>query len=201
MDDTPCNCRRQCYSKVPLEQRKKLFDGFWVSGSFNVQNAYLCGCVKTSEVARRYTSRGSDSRRSYSRLYYVQSGAVSTRVCKEAFLRIHGVLNGRVNRALQAQHQIGGSPPSDRRGKHEPKNKTKKDNLGFAKAHIDSFPKYKSHYSRADNPHKHFLSPNLSIEKMYRLYKQKCQDESKPVVSAWVYRRTFNECFNLSFGK
>ena len=201
MDERPCNCRRQCYSKVPSEQRKKLFDGFWSSGNFDVQNAYICGCIKTSEVARRYTSHGSDSRRSHSRVYYVQNGAISTRVCKVAFLRIHGVSDGRVSRALQAQELVGGSPSSDKRGKHEPKNKTKKDDLDFVKAHINSFPKYKSHYSRADNPHKQFLSPDLSVEKMYRLYKQKCQDESKPTVSACVYRRTFNESFNLSFGK
>lgn len=200
MDERPCNCSRQCYSKVPLEQRKKLFEGFWASGSFNVQNVYICGCIKTSEVARRYTSHVSDSRRSYSRVYYVQNGALSTRICKVAFLRIHGVSNGRVNRALKAQQQTGGSPSSDRRGKHEPKNKTKKADLDLVKEHINSFPKYKSHYSRADNPHRQFLSPDLSIE-MYRLYKQKCEDESKLAVSAWVYRRTFNECFNLSFGK
>ena len=94
----------------------------------------------------------------------------------------HGVSNGRVTRALQSQQLVGGSPSSDKRGKHEPK-KTKKDDLDFVKAHMNSFPKCKSHYSRTDNPHKHFLSPDLSVEKMYRLYKQKCQDESKPTVS------------------
>ena len=97
----------------------------------------------------------------------MQNGAVSTRVCKVAFLRIHGVSNGRVTCALKAQQKTGGSPPSERRRKYEPKNKAKKDDLDFVEEHINSFPKYKSHYSRADNPHREFLLPDLNSEKMY----------------------------------
>ena len=46
MVETPCGCQLQCYRNISLEQRIKLFDGFWASGSFDVQNAYICGYVK-----------------------------------------------------------------------------------------------------------------------------------------------------------
>ena len=200
MVESPCGCKLQCYQNIPLEQRTKLFDGFWASGSYNVQNAYICGCVKITKVARRYTSQGDKSRRSFSRSYYVTNYDVSTRVCKKAFLQIHGLSNGRLSHALEAQRNEGGTPALDKRGKHEPRNKTSKDKLDFVKVHINSFPQYKSHYSRSDNPNKLYLSPDLNIDKMYRLYKQRCEEESKPPVSSWVYRKTFNECFNLSFG-
>jgi hypothetical protein len=120
-------------------------------------------------------------------------------VCKVAFLRIHGVTNGRLNRALQASAE--GSPHLDQRGRHTPANKTADDDIAFVKEHIQSFPMYKSHYSRADNPNKYFLSSDLSIAKMFELYGTHCTKEEKHPVSEWVYRKVFNENFNLSFGR
>ena len=197
MDNTPCGCTLNCYAKVPEDQRQKLFDGFWSSSDFNTQNAYLCGCVKVVNIAKRYTQRGSSSRRSCTRVYYVSNGRVSVRICKVAFLRIHAVSNGRLGRALKAQADNGGSPRGDMRGRHLPANKTTDADLEDVKKHILSFPKYRSHYSRSDNPHRHYLSPDLSITKMYLLYKHGC---STPV-SEWVYRKVFNQEFNMSFGR
>ena len=35
---------------------KKLFDGYWNTEDFDVQNAYyVSGCVKVADVKRRYT--------------------------------------------------------------------------------------------------------------------------------------------------
>ena len=98
-------------------------------------------------------------------------------------------------------HLTGGTPHSDQRGKHPPANKTSDGVIDGIKAHINSFPHYKSHYSRKDNPHKKFLSPHLNVKKMYRLYKEKCEEDDTRAASEWVYRRVFNESFNLSFGK
>ena len=75
---------------------------------------------------------------------------------------------------LNAQTAIGGSPHSDKRGRHEPKNKTSEAKTKAVKEHIESFPKYRSHYSRQDNPNRSYLSPALSVTKMYSLYKEKC---------------------------
>ena len=89
----------------------------------------------------------------------------------------------------------------DQRGRHEPGNKTKPETVDSVKAHINSFPKYTSHYLRKDNPHRQFLNPYLSIHKMYQLYKEKCEEENTQAASEWIYRKTFNENFNLSFGR
>ena len=186
---------------MPESQRKKLFEGFWRVGDFNTQNAYVCGCVKVVEVAKRYSESGGESRRANSRVYYVRNGRVSARVCKVAFLRIHGISNGRLDRALKAQSDEGGSPHNDQRGCHVPPNKTPEASLEFVREHISCFPKYKSHYSRSDNPNKHYLSPDLTINKMYQLYKEECSKQAKAPVSEWVYRQVFNKEFNLSFGR
>ena len=79
-----------------------------------------------------------------------------------------------------------------------------------------------SHYSRKDSPQKRFLSPDLSVSKMYNLYLEAHEPEIlarekeivkarrenlpvpaklKPVVTVHAYRRVFNSEFNLGFGR
>ena len=66
--------------------------------------------------------------------------------------------------------------------------------------HIVSFPTETSHYSRECNPNRKYLSPTLSIGRMYDLYKTKCIQDGKDPVSSDAYRRIFNNEFNLGFG-
>ena len=153
------------------------------------------------EVSRRYTSKGLSSRRSNTRVYYMNNGRRDVRVCKAAFLRTHAVTNGRLSRALKVYADNSGSPHPDQRGRHTPVNKTTDDDIAFVKDHIQSFPKYRSHYSRANNPIRQYLHPDLSITKMYLLYKDVCSTQGKSQVSEGIYRKVFNEQFNLSFGR
>lgn len=134
-------------------------------------------------------------------MYYVQNGKESLQVCKTAFRSIFAVSDGRINRALKAQADAGGSPHIDQRGRHEPGNKTPAERVQKVKQHIESFPKYRSHYSRQDNPNRSYLSPMLGLSKMYQLYKVKCSEENQQTVSEWMYRKIFNTKYNLSFGR
>ena len=156
MGNTLCGCHLKCFETVAESQRKRLFEGFWKTANLNIRNAYICGCVKVIEVAKRYTARGAESQRSNSRVFYVRNGRVSTRVCKAAFLAIHAISNGRLEQALKAQADLGGSPHNDQRGSHPPPNKTTEESLELvwelSWEHISSFSKYKSLYSRSDNP-------------------------------------------------
>ena len=201
MNDTPCGCALRCYERLSKQQREKIFHGFWSTSSFDVQNGYLCGCVKVLDVKRHYTSKGTESRRNLTRVCYVRKGPVTVRVCKVAFLRIHSVSNGRLFRALQAQKKGNGAPHQDQRGRHPPGNKTDEAKISVIKSHIDSIPRYKSHYSRADNPHREYLTPDLTLTKLYSLYKEYCAEKGEHPVSDWVYRKVFNENYNLGFGR
>ena len=198
MGTRPCGCALKCFDKISEDQRKKLFAGFWESGDFKMR---ICVDAlewwRQKESTRRHWLPGGDIRK----CTFVKNGAISEEVCKTAFLGIHGVSNGRLERAIKAQIKTGGTPHSDERGRHCPGNKTDEDDVAFIKSHIDSFPRYQSHYSRQDNPHRKYLSPELSVTKMYLLYKEKCREEKRETTcSEWVYRKTFNESFNLSFG-
>lgn len=63
-------------------------------------------------------------------------------------------------------------------------------------AHIASFPRYISHYTRAVTESK-FLSSDLNLSKMYQLF----QEETDRPVSESFYRRIFYKHFNLRVKK
>ena len=158
--------------------------------NFDIQNTYLCACIKTTNTKRKYT-KCEESRRKFTTFPMV----VYRRVCASS---IFSVSNGRLSRALQGQAECRGLPHCDQRGRHEPANKTEEERVAFVKAHIDRFPKYGSHYSRSDS---NYLSPSLSISNMYDLYKSACAEENETPVSEWKYRHIFNTEYNLSFGR
>ncbi|CAH2009717.1 unnamed protein product [Acanthoscelides obtectus] len=59
-------------------------------------------------------------------------------------------------------------------------------------SHIDSFPKIESHYCRRDSK-KEYLSPELNISIMYRLYQEYCEENDMSPVSRFVYQSIFHE--------
>lgn len=77
---------------------------------------------------------------------------------------------------------------------------------------IKSIPKRTSHYRRTRNNNKYYLSPELNVSKMHKLYPQQYEPEvhnqmelgdenEKPKVSYDYFYRHFNSHYNLSFGK
>ena len=68
MCEVSCECALRCFSTLTTEQRRTIFSRFWALGNFDIQNTYLCGCVKVLPVARHYTS---ESKRGNTRVYYV----------------------------------------------------------------------------------------------------------------------------------
>ena len=52
IDTTPCKSSLKCFEAVGEEQRQRLFDGFWRTNDFSLQNSYISGCVKVIAVKR-----------------------------------------------------------------------------------------------------------------------------------------------------
>jgi hypothetical protein len=67
--------------------------------------------------------------------------------------------------------------------------------------HIESFPVVDGHYTRKDSNRK-YLGADLNITRiyMYQLYLEQCKGEipEKDIVSQSVYRKVFNEEYNLT---
>jgi len=83
-------------------------------------------------------------------------------VCKELFLQTLAISNVRLHRALTAKRSNGGITLKVRRGKHV-KTKVPEESTAEVMSHINTFPRYISHYKIHYQEHSQFLAPNLSI--------------------------------------
>ncbi len=64
--------------------------------------------------------------------------------------------------------------------------------------HIESFPTVESHYIRKST-NRQYLATDLNIKRMYEAYACKCKEAGTEAVNEPIYRRIFNEEYNMSF--
>ena len=102
---------------MPGEYRKKCFEAFYCSRSWEVQTTYIAGHVKTHTVNRRYGNTSPDKlRRQNTRHYYLDSKAGKMhRVCKPMFLKAICIYSVHVHRALQ---KVNSGNIIDQRDRH-----------------------------------------------------------------------------------
>lgn len=115
------------------------------------------------------------------------------RVCKEFYLSTLDISSRRVQWFFEQSDKSF----NDRRGKHT-KKKISLEAKNIIRDHIKSFPKMPSHYCRSKTK-REYLEPNLSINKMYELYKELCSSLKIIPEKNHLYRNIFNTEFNLGF--
>ncbi|CAG9839225.1 unnamed protein product [Diabrotica balteata] len=197
-----CNCQNRCFHNIPEQSRKNVFESFWKMGSFVAQNAFLCGLIKQETPKRCRPTTSVKNKKSATNLYHILmlqliAGKTET-VCKKYFLQTFKISDGRMTPAMK-KLSLGFSAGEDKRDKKIPGNKTSEEKMLEIRNHIASFPCYQSHYTRSHNPNRKYLSEDLNIRLLYNLYKDKVHSEGKEPVAEHVYRRTFNNEFNLHF--
>ncbi|XP_077288111.1 uncharacterized protein LOC143912688 [Arctopsyche grandis] len=171
-------CRYQCDSFTE-DERKLLHSEFWKLGNWQAQTNFIRYAVQIKRPKR------SIGKKKKSTEIYMNS----KRVCKDFFLKTLTISNRRFTYAASSQTPLDGTFISDNRGKHAPGNKITEDKLLEVRAHINSFPMYKRHYSHKSAPHRKYLSPELSVSKMYSLYKDKITSDGGQTVKEPIYRR------------
>ena len=95
---------------------------------------------------------------------------VDIKVCQKGFCRVYGFGPKRLlvlRRKLQAS---GTSLEPDKRGKHDNHQTVGENIKDLIREHICSFPTSHSHYSRIDNDGRVYLSPELSISRLYHFF-------------------------------
>ncbi|CAH1969840.1 unnamed protein product [Acanthoscelides obtectus] len=193
----PCRCKKKCYEKFSHEERISIFKDFY-SLTYNEQTQILSSSVREFKK-RRCTKLEEDSRRSFSHTYLLNKGGLPIEVCKVMFMNTLDVSFKRVRYTIEkCRLSISGICGPDQRGKHGNHHKISDEDKSFVIQHISKFPAYKSHYSRLHSE-KRYLSPDLSIQQMYRLYIEYCKEAEKTPVSDHYYRSIFVSNFNLSF--
>ena len=190
-------CRFKCSDKIDNELRNQIFAAFY-SMTAHAQDVYLCGCINTS--APKLVSSSSESHREISCVYTVSVSGEQMRVCKKAFQNLHVISEAKVSHITQ-QLKLGVIVPvRSMRGKHHNRpNKISDNQRQRVHDHIKSFPAEMSHYSRAKNSNRMYLSSTLSVNVMYKDYANRFIGNEKPV-SGTMYRSIFCSDFNLGFG-
>lgn len=130
------------------------------------------------------------SKRFFKYSFRVENHTVS--VCKKYFIDTLQISVGRLYRCISKNEVCA---VLDSRGM----NPRKKVDDSKIIEHINSFPAYQSHYTRKDNPGRKYLNEELTISKMYELYKEKCISENCLPCKKKFYYHVFNTKFNLSF--
>lgn len=206
-----CKCKLGCFEKFTVEEKNCLLSVFNTIGDKQKQDTFLGGLISIYDVLRRRPrKKNNKSNRSCSCSYKVRlDGIKETIVCKQAFCSLFGVGKATVERIV-SKIKSNNPSPKDLRGKHLNRPNKLSDQSTFQiRSHINSFPKYISHYSRMDNGQKKYLSPELSVKKMYEMYLEKYEhdflerkskgEQCKPTVKYDFYWNYFNNNFNLSF--
>lgn len=195
------NCRLKCSKRVGKEARQLIFEEFWRLGDHTRQWDFIIHCVKQSDKRQVTVNPGTESRRKFTRNYYFKIQHEEIKVCKSMFLNTLNISETWVTTAL-AKMQYSGTVNSDERGKHKNRPATiKKEIKDTVRNHIKMFPTVPSHYTRKDSQ-KTYLEEGLSIQKMFRLYTDFC-NENKIIEKATQrqYRDIFNQEFNIGFFK
>ena len=189
-------------------KKERIFEKFYKLANYEHQNQYLYGLIHPKSIKRRAKPCGParGKTRSHTFAYHVRlADGTQVQVCKKSFCDVHALGKRRLENFCQKMAD-GVLITTDRRGKHKNQPHAVRNEMKHTvREHIMSFPRRKSHYSRTDNHKREYLDEGLSISRMYIMYLKKYEpgvSESgcKPIIKQWLYRKIFNEEFNLSFG-
>ncbi|XP_050513869.1 uncharacterized protein LOC126889549 [Diabrotica virgifera virgifera] len=188
-------CRMKCNESLPDEDRGKCFQNYWNLGSRNRRANYIASLIninpkKTEKLGPRKKYRECSYK------YSIIIDGIQKPICKTCLIATLGETKGFIEIVGEKKkNALSGIISPDRRGIAPSGNKRSAEEIQNAKDHILSFPKYESHYFR-NRTSKKYLSSDLSIAKMYDMYKQTVD---KPV-SLTLYKNCFYS-LNLAFKK
>lgn len=192
-------CKFKCNTKFSETARQNVFESFWSLESYERQKDYVCARIEERQT-RTYLkddSNKKEKRKMVDRIFSLEEDGEKKRVCKKFFLATLAIGKAYIEHAMKGKAD-GRFHGADNRGRHTPPNKTVFDKLQGVREHIESFPRVESHYLRKDT-NREFLEAKLTIPRMYDLYQEKCQEKSEDPVKLPIYRKVFNEEYNISF--
>ena len=189
--DCKNSCKFNCAQKIEKEIQDLIFEEFYKLDT-NGKHSFI---AQTSVCS---STRKEESRKKCSYTYFLMKGAESFRVCKSFYLATLAVSQKMVYNVHQKKDKVTGVVKPDGRGRHSSHYQVSEEQKQGVFEHINSFPVVDSHYCRAKT-NKKYLEGGLNIEKMYDLYKEKCEKKKFSYVESSYYRYVFNTSFNINF--
>lgn len=187
-------------AELSIQDVRKIHHKYYLNCDLTSKKNYILQHVNVSTAKRSRLPQGIVSRKKVSTMFYLpkqrEGKTTNIKVCRAAFLRILQESRNRIQNLCQKYLEQGITPPETRGGarnleKYEIKRQSVKD-------FIKTFRPVQKHYCRTKNTVRQYLSSELSITKMWKLY-----DETHPnadfKVNFEFFRTTFNENFNIGF--
>lgn len=193
-------CRDGCFEKIG-DYGQRIFNDFWAIGNYDQQNQHLQSLIKIVPVKRSRTKQD-DNKRQKMCNYFVKKDNVDTRVCRKAFLSLHGITKRKLE-TLEQKRRLSptGTPRPDRRGKHPSSRKITGPVFDHVVEHIQSLPTTASHYTRSHAPDRRYMDSACTQMELFSNYIS-WMGENHPqelIVSPRFYKHVFRTNFNIVF--
>ena len=196
----PCRCKNQCFTKLGTNAINAIFSEYWSSGDYNLQTANLQKKI-TKTLPKRKRTKAVVSRVTGVFSYNLQYMEKDYKVCKVAFVSIHGIGVGRA-RSAHLKQTDAGSTIKDRRGTNPNPKKFADEIVNCVHEHIQSLPVRSSHYTRTKNPNRQFVdySDQKSIAWLHTRYEEWMPkvNEGVKIVKYSYYNNVFSNNYNIS---
>lgn len=192
-----CDCKFKCFAKITNPE--SIFNGFYSIDGKNQQDTYLPGLIECNPVTRRRISVREDEDSSVKArhntfTFHVLDGAERIRVCKAAFISIHGITYCRVQRICKLLSE--GKAPVDKRGKKRSVNAMPGEICLKIRNFVYSLEFKETH--NASTVKKYIADPRLNIKELYDLF---MKENSNIKMSYEFFRTYYKENLNFGFGK
>lgn len=184
----------QC-SSLRVSDINKFHLAFYDRPDKQIQDAFILKNVEPLPVKRR-RSVGQREPKTMSVKYFIQTPSKKVPVCRQVFLDILGITKHRVNTVVK-NFKIDGTIPKEKRG-GDRKSRLYENKRNAVIAFIKSFKCIESHYCRSKTSVRHYLSSELNIKKMWRMYNENREESTR--VTHTFFRMIFNTRFNIGFG-
>ncbi|KAK3910785.1 Secretory carrier-associated membrane protein 3 [Frankliniella fusca] len=182
---------RKCHETITPEIGDKIFQEYWEQGSHSKRRAYVAARIERLQVARKRSRKDDENRQKYQTFkYFLEINGRRIQVCRDTLKNTLGETDRFIRGVPEnKKNSTSGITTDDQRGKKIPPHAlSKTEKAAAVQRHIRSFPAYVSHYCRAKTGEQKYLSSDLTVAEMYRLYQA---DETNPTVSLSTYTAQF----------
>ncbi|KAG7307859.1 hypothetical protein JYU34_006468 [Plutella xylostella] len=160
------------------------------------QDNYILQHIHTVAVKRRRPRTSEKSRELTINYFIPDKNNTDVPVCSKTFAEVLRIKPSRIQGVAKRAFHSGSVAKENRGGDRK--------RFAFAsrkeavQKFIQNFVPLESHYSRGCTRHRVYLSPDLNISKMFKMY----NDEALPdfEVKEGFFRKVFNTSFNIGFG-
>lgn len=191
-------CIYKCAKKISEEDRNQIFTDYYKLDAKEKRMFILNTTERSNPERRRKGKNCENSKKVNSYRYFFIINNNKIQVCKIFYcgtLSISQKPIYTVHKHSTETHTLRKS----NQGKHKKKH-TSNEDADLVRQHINMFPVIESHYCRSDTK-RQYIEGDLSLQKMYDLYKDFISANGSNPVKIHIYRKIFCTEFNYSFNK